>query len=62
MEIKKSPEADLEKGKGLSLLLGLVVALSLTFVGLGWRSSTAQANHKSSLSRPKSSYQMNLRS
>lgn len=45
MEIKKSPEADLEKGKGLSLLLGLVVALSLTFVGLEWRSSTAQAGN-----------------
>ena len=55
MEIKKSPEADLEKGKGLSLLLGLVVALSLTFVGLEWRSSTAQAgnldgaNHKTEM-------------
>ncbi|WP_287337090.1 hypothetical protein [Porphyromonas sp.] len=45
MEIKKSPEADLEKGKGLSLLLGLVVALSLTFVSLEWRSSVAQAGN-----------------
>lgn len=26
MEIKKSPKADLEKGKGLNFLLGLVVA------------------------------------
>lgn len=44
MEIKKSPSADLEKGKGLSLLLGLLVALSIVFVSLEWRSSTAQAN------------------
>mgnify|MGYP000017925337 FL=1 len=45
MEIKKSPKADLEKGKGLSLLLGLVVALSLTFVSLEWRSAVAQAGN-----------------
>ena len=92
MEIKKSPEADLEKGKGLSLLLGLVVALSLTFVSLEWRSSVAQAgnldgaghktemeeallvkeeqpeislkslSHRSSPSRPRSSYLRNSRS
>lgn len=43
MEIKKSPKADLEKGKGLSLLLGLVVALSLCFVALEWRSEIAKA-------------------
>lgn len=48
MEIKKSPEADLEKGKGLSLLLGLLVALSLVFVSLEWRSSIAQAQSSDS--------------
>ena len=92
MEIKKSPEADLEKGKGLSLLLGLVVALSLTFVSLEcvallpkqatlmelatrpkWkkRSSSRKSNlrislkslsHRSSPSRPRSSYLRNSRS
>lgn len=36
MEIKKSPKADLERGKGLSLLLGLVVGLSVMFVGFEW--------------------------
>jgi tonB family C-terminal domain len=43
MEIKKSAKADLERGKGLSLLLGLLVALSVVFVGLEWRSAVAQA-------------------
>ncbi|MDO4691581.1 MAG: energy transducer TonB [Porphyromonadaceae bacterium] len=43
MEIKKSPQADLEKSKSLSLLLGLVVALSLLFVTLEWRSTIAKA-------------------
>lgn len=43
MEIKKSPQADLEKSKGLSLLLGLVVALSVLFVTLEWRSEIAKA-------------------
>lgn len=38
MEIKKAPKADLERGKGLNLLLGLVVALSVLFTGLEWRS------------------------
>lgn len=36
MEIKKAPQADLERGKTLSLLLGLVVAISFVFVGLNW--------------------------
>ncbi|MDO4706913.1 MAG: TonB family protein [Porphyromonadaceae bacterium] len=43
MEIKKSPKADLEKDKGLSLLLGLAVALSLCFVALEWRTEIAKA-------------------
>lgn len=38
MEIKKAPHADLERGKGLNLLLGLVVALSVLFTALEWRS------------------------
>ncbi len=44
MEIKKSPKADLEKGKGLSLLLGLVVAVSVVFTALEWRSASINAN------------------
>ncbi|MDR2917770.1 MAG: TonB family protein [Tannerella sp.] len=39
MEIKKTPKADLEKGKGLSLLMGLVLAVALLFVGFEWSSS-----------------------
>lgn len=38
MEIKKAPQADLERGKLLSLLMGLVVAISVVFVALEWRS------------------------
>ncbi len=38
MEIKKAPHADLERGKGYNLLLGLVVALAVLFTGLQWRS------------------------
>ena len=37
MEIKKSPKADLEKGKGLNFLLGLVVALAIVYVALEYR-------------------------
>ncbi|MDR3269875.1 MAG: energy transducer TonB [Tannerella sp.] len=36
MEIKKSPKADLERGKGLSLLMGMVVGLAVLFVGFEW--------------------------
>lgn len=36
MEIKKSPKADLERGKTLSILMGLVVALAIVFVGFEW--------------------------
>jgi protein TonB len=36
MEIKKTPRADLEKDKSLSLLMGLVVALAVLFVGFEW--------------------------
>ena len=38
MEVKKSPKADLEKGKGLSLLMGFVIALGILYVGFEWGS------------------------
>lgn len=38
MEPKKSPEADLEKKKGLFLQIGLVVALAITLVAFEWKS------------------------
>lgn len=38
MELKKSPEADLEKKKGLFLQIGLVVALAVTLVAFEWKS------------------------
>ncbi|WP_099464297.1 MULTISPECIES: energy transducer TonB [Parabacteroides] len=36
MEIKKSPKADLEKGKTISTFMGLVVGLAILFVGFEW--------------------------
>ncbi|MDR3127049.1 MAG: energy transducer TonB [Tannerellaceae bacterium] len=36
MEIKKSPEASLEGGKALALLMGAAVGLSVLFVGFEW--------------------------
>lgn len=36
MEIKKSEQADLEKGKTTSLLIGFVMVLALFFVALEW--------------------------
>lgn len=36
MEIKKSERADLERGKGTSLLIGFVIALGVMFVALEW--------------------------
>ncbi|MDL2265300.1 energy transducer TonB [Parabacteroides sp. OttesenSCG-928-G21] len=42
MEIKKSPKADLEGGKTLSVLMGIVVALAVLFVGFEWGSSEIQ--------------------
>jgi protein TonB len=36
MEIKKTPRANLEKDKSLHLLMGLVVALAILFVGFEW--------------------------
>ncbi len=36
MEVKKSPKADLERTKGLGLLMGFVVGLAILFVGFEW--------------------------
>ena len=36
MEIKKSSKADLESGKTLGLLMGLVIGLAILFVGFEW--------------------------
>lgn len=36
MEVKKSPKADLERGKTLSVLMGFVVGLAVMFVGFEW--------------------------
>lgn len=38
MEIKKSPKANLENQKGIALLMGLIVALSVVFVSLEYSS------------------------
>ena len=42
MEIKKSPKADLEGGKTLSILMGLVIALAVMFVGFEWGTRDVQ--------------------
>ena len=44
MEIKKSEKADLERGKGTSLLIGFVVALSVMFVALEWTQREVEDN------------------
>lgn len=36
MEVKKSPKADLERTKGLGLLMGFVVGLAVLFAGFEW--------------------------
>lgn len=36
MEIKKSPKADLENKKSISILIGLVVALGIMFIAFEW--------------------------
>lgn len=41
MEVKKSPKANLEKGKALSFFMGLVVSLSLVYFALELHSSVA---------------------
>ena len=42
MEIKKSPKADLERGKTLSILMGFVVGLAVLFVVFAWSESEVQ--------------------
>ncbi len=42
MEIKKSPKADLEGGKTLSILMGMIVALAVLFVGFEWGTQDVQ--------------------
>lgn len=49
MEIKKAAHADLERSKTLNLLLGLVVALAVTFVALQWRSYAEAIDHTQNL-------------
>ena len=44
MEIKKSEHADLERGKGTSLLIGFVMALAVMFVALEWTQSEKEDN------------------
>ena len=44
MEIKKSERADLEKGKGTSLLIGFVMALAVMFVALEWTQREVEDN------------------
>lgn len=36
MEVKKSPKADLEKGKMMGILMGMIVGLAVLFVGFEW--------------------------
>lgn len=38
MEIKKSPKADLERGIGLNILMGMIVGIAVLFVGFEWGS------------------------
>ena len=42
MEIKKTSKADLEGGKTLSLLMGIVLGLAILFVGFEWGTSELQ--------------------
>ena len=36
MEVKKSPKADLEKGKTMGILMGMIVGLAVLVVGFEW--------------------------
>lgn len=42
MEVKKSPKADLEGTKGMSVLMGLVISFAVLFVGFEWGSRDIQ--------------------
>ena len=44
MEIKQSEHADLERGKGTSLLIGFVIALGVMFVALEWTQREVEDN------------------
>ena len=44
MEIKKSEQADLERGKSTSLLIGFVIALGVMFVALEWTQREVEDN------------------
>ena len=44
MEVKKSEHADLERGKGTSLLIGFVIALGVMFVALEWTQREVEDN------------------
>ena len=44
MEIKKSEKADLERGKGTSILIGFVMALAVMFVALEWTEREVEDN------------------
>ena len=53
MEVKKSPKADLEKGKTMGILMGMIVGLAVLFVGFEWSDreiTIANRHHR----RPKS--------
>ena len=46
MEIKKTSKADLEKGKTLALLMGLVMGLAILFVGFEWGTTELEIDAK----------------
>ena len=46
MEIKKTSRADLEKGKTLALLMGLVMGLAILFVGFEWGTTEKEIDVK----------------
>lgn len=43
MEIKKTPKADLEHTKGMSLLMGIVVGIAVLFVSFEWSTKEFEA-------------------
>ena len=44
MEVKKSPEADLERHRATRLMIGFMVALSIVFIALEWTSPVKEAD------------------
>ena len=51
MEIKKSEKADLERGKGTSILIGFVMALAVMFVALEWTEREVEDNSELFMAR-----------